>query len=88
MPNKISIFPQLLTAGQASRYLGMCRTKFYMEVGKGFIRAHSTPTKYGIPAKRKTYWIKDLDEYIKEFLSINAAGKVYQSIGQCKTNGM
>jgi hypothetical protein len=88
MPSKISIFPQLLTAGQASRYLGMSRTKFWMEVNKGFIRCHSTPAKDGIPAKRKTYWIKDLDGYIKAFLAIEPAGKVYQSIGQRNASKM
>lgn len=78
--------PQLLTAGQAARYLGMSRTKFYMEMGKGYIRHHSTPPKNGIPAKRATYWIQDLNDYIKEFLEIVPCGKVYQSIGQNNTN--
>ena len=83
---KFPYSPQLLTAGQAARYLGMSRTKFYMEIGKGFIRQHSTPPKNGQPRKRATYWIKDLDNYIKEFLEIAPAGKVYQSIGQSKDN--
>ena len=80
MPREI--LPQLFTGTQAARYLGISRTRFYMEVGKGFIRQHSTPAKNGIPAKRAMYWIKDLDDYIKEFLSINPAGKIYQAIGQ------
>jgi hypothetical protein len=87
MPREI-IQAQLLTGTQASRYLGMSRTRFYLEVGKGLIRQHSTPAKNGLPAKRATYWIRDLDEYIKEFLSINDAGKVYQSIGQRNTSKM
>ena len=83
---KFQFSPQLLTAGQAARYLGISRTKLWMEVNKGFIRQHSTPARNGIPAKRATYWIKDLDNYIKEFLEIAPAGKLYQSIGQMQNN--
>ena len=85
---KFPYSPQLLTAGQAARFLGMSRTKFYMEIGKGLIRQHSTPSKNGFPAKRATYWIKDLNKYIEENLALNSAGKIYQSIGQNKTTGM
>jgi hypothetical protein len=85
---KYNFVPQLLTAGQAAKYLGMSRTKFYMEIGKGFIRQHSTPAKNGIPAKRATYWIEDLKKYIEENLALNMAGKIYQSIGQNNTSKM
>jgi len=82
--------PRLLSIPKAAAYLGMSRATLEIEINKGLIRVHRTPsvtingTTY--PAKYRQILIDDLDQYIESFLSIDTTAIVRSDLLRRKAN--